>query len=126
MMFSDSSGKQGLYEDAQFLCRVDSNAFPIADFTRLANVWYRRANVVVWKNQDAWRFDDTLNIGSGDADDDAGLPVATSSLTNSTSTYTLPTNAMRIRRVEIKDNAGIWFPQCFLLRGGGDRAKRRT
>ena len=108
MQFSDTSTEQGLYQDACDRVQMDSNGFQIAAFTRWCNVWYRRAAVFIWKNQDAWRYDDTVNIGSGDQDDDAGLPVVTSTLTNSQKIYTLATNALKIRRVQVKDQAGIW------------------
>jgi len=87
---------------------MDSNGFPIATFTRWSNIWYRRAAVWVWKHADDWRFDDTAGVGSGDQDDDAGLPVALSTLVSSQKIYALPTTALRVRRVEVKDNAGLW------------------
>lgn len=108
MQFSDVTNEQGLYQDACDRVQMDSNGFPIATFTRWCNIWYRRAAVWMWKHADGWRFDDTLNIGSGDQDDDAGLPVATSTLVNSQKLYTLPTAALRVRRVEVKDTVGNW------------------
>lgn len=85
---------------------ADSNNFTIANFARLANRHYYRAVIDAWKCSDLWRFDDSNQ--SSNNDDDAGKPVATSNLTNSTKTYALPTGALRIRRVEVKDQAGNW------------------
>lgn len=106
MQFSDSSNNTGLYEDAKFRAGADSNNFPIKDFTRFANRWYYRGVMGAWKAQDKWRFDDSNQ--SSNNDDDAGKPVATTNLTSSTKVYTLPTGALRIRRVEVKDVAGNW------------------
>lgn len=106
MQFTDSSSKTGLYEDAKFLTQTDTNAFPLADFARLANRWYYKAVIAVWKFQDSWRFDDSNQTSNND--DDAGKPVATSTLTNSQKVYALPTGALRIRRVEVKDQASNW------------------
>ena len=97
MQFSDSSTKTGLYEDAQFLTGADTNAFPIAQFARLANRWYYKAVIAAWKAQNDWEFDDT---------NQTGFPIATTTLVNSQPDYSLPSNALKLKRVEVKNQAG--------------------
>lgn len=107
MQFHNSSSRElSLYADAQDRAGADSNAFTIAAFTRYCNRHYYRAVLEAWKAQDTWRFDDSNQ--SSNNDDDAGKPVATSTLVNSQKVYTLPTGALRIRRVEVKDVSGDW------------------
>ena len=107
MQFSNTSDASlGLYQDAQARTGTDSNAFLIADFTRWANRWYYKAVIEAMRSSSTWRFDDTNQTGN--ADDDAGRPVATSDLTNSQKAYSLPTGALKIRRVEVQDNGNNW------------------
>ena len=100
MQFNNSSDKSlGLYQDALFLCGVDANAFPIADFTRFANRWLYKAVVAAWEGGGDWEFDD-LN--------QSNFPIATTTLVSSQNDHTIPTNALKVLRVEVKDSAGTW------------------
>lgn len=99
MQFSDTSNNQGLYQDAQFLAGVDTNAFPVKDFTRLANRWLHRATTEIWKYSDDWEYDDANN---------SNFPIATTDMVNSQPDYSLPTGAYAVSRVEVKDAAGNW------------------
>lgn len=97
MQFTDSTNKTGLYEDAQFLTGTDTNAFPIAQFTRLANRWYYKAVMAAWNANDDWRFDDS---------NQTNFAIATTTLVASQQDYSIPTNALRVYRIEVKDSAG--------------------
>jgi len=99
MQFSDTTNKQGLYQHAQFLASADSNNFPVADFTRLANVYYYRLVLEAWKADSKWKFDDS---------NQATQPNATQNLVADQQEYTIPTGALKIRRVAIKDDQGTW------------------
>lgn len=99
MQFSSTSGEKGLFQDAQFLTGTDSNSFPVADFTRLCNRWYYKAVLEAWHSSDDWEFDDT---------NQTGFAIATATLVDSQADYALPSNALKIRRVEVKDAAGNW------------------
>lgn len=99
MVFSDTTDKQGLWQDAQFLAGVDSNAFPVVDFTRMANRWLHRAATEIWKYSDDWEYDDANNTG---------FPIATTAMVNSQPDYSLPAGAFAISRVEVMDSAGNW------------------
>lgn len=100
MQFSNASDTSlGLYQDAQYLAGVDSNAFKLVDFTRSANRYYYRAAVSAWKASSIWDFDDTNKTD---------FPVATTTLVNNQADYQIPTNALKILRVEVKDSSGEW------------------
>lgn len=99
MQFSDTSTKTGLYQDAQFLAGVDSNAFASTDFARLANRWYYKAVIDAWDSSDGWDFDDT---------NQSNFAIATTTMVNSQPDYSIPTNALKVRRVEVKDVGGNW------------------
>ena len=97
MVFSSASGEYGIVEDSRFLAGVDSAAFATADVTRCVNRWYYNACLAAWESSADWQFDDS-NV--------TGFPIATTTLVASQPDYSIPTNALTIDRVEVKDNAG--------------------
>lgn len=97
MVFSSGSGEYGLVEDSRFLAGVDSAAFPTADVTRCINRHYYEACIAAWESSADWSFDDT---------NQTNFPIATTTLVASQPDYSIPTNALTIDRVEVKDNAG--------------------
>lgn len=97
MQFSDTSTNLGLYQDAQFLTGTDTNSFTAANFTRSANRWYYKAVIEAWKHQSDWEFDDT---------NQTNFPIATTTLVNSQPDYSIPSEALRIKRVEVRDGNG--------------------
>lgn len=115
MVFSDTSTKQGILERITFLTGMDTTAYATADRTREINRWYQRVVSIIFKAHGEWEFDDT---------DKTDLPQATTTLVNGQEDYDLPksltTNAttlqggvtaggiLRILRVEVLDNNGIW------------------
>lgn len=100
IQFSNSSDKSlGLYQDAQFRVGADSNSFQIADFTRSCNRWYYRAVLAAWQASSDWEFDDS---------NQTGFPISTATMVDSQADYAIPSNALKIHRVEVKDASGIW------------------
>jgi len=79
---------------------ISSSEFPLADLSRATNTAKYNLAVKVWKQQDAWDFNDGGYTT---------FPIATTTLVDDQADYTLPTDAMGIRRVEVKDSAGNWF-----------------
>lgn len=98
-MFSDTTNKQGLYQHSQWLIGADANNFPVADFTRLANIYYYRLVVEAWRADSKWKFDDS---------NQSNQPNATQNLVAGQAVYQIPTGALKIRRVTVKDDDGTW------------------
>lgn len=99
MQFSDVTNNTGILQDITFLTGADTNAYPNVERTRNANRWYYKAVIAAFHASADWDFDDT---------NQAGTPINTSSLTNSTATYTLPSGALKIKRVEVLDSNSDW------------------
>ena len=99
MQFSDTSTNLGLVQDVTFLTGADTNAYPTADRTRNINRYYYKAVIQAWKSSSDWEFDDS-NV--------ADYPIATTTMVASQPDYSIPTNALKILRVEVKDNSGNW------------------
>lgn len=71
----------------------------IKKITRAANSASREIWSVIFEAYGGWQYDDTNN---------ADLPTATADLVASQSKYTIPTDALTIRQVSVKDESGFW------------------
>jgi len=84
-----------LYHDTlSFVGISDTSQYPIVQFIRNANSWYRKADSWVWEAAGTWEFDDS---------NWTDLPVATSTLVDGQQDYTLPSTARKIDRAEVLD-----------------------
>jgi len=63
------------------------------------NIAYQDIAREIWASDGTWNFDDSNNTDS---------PIAYRSLGQASANYLIPTTALRIEGVEIKDNGGIW------------------
>ncbi|HOC98002.1 MAG TPA: hypothetical protein PKK80_03105 [Bacilli bacterium] len=96
-----------LYHDTLFklgISRSNTTNYPLADFIRSANNWYRRVNSWIWNATGEWEYDDSNYTN---------LPVATADLETTSGSeqqdYELPSTAQKIDRIEIKDSNGDWY-----------------
>lgn len=99
MVFSDTSTKQGIIEDIDFLCGTDSTSYTLADKTRNVNRHYYEAVIDLIKASGRFEFSDP-NLGAE--------PTHTFNLVDAQRAYSLPTNLIRLDAVEVKDTAGNW------------------
>ena len=99
MKFHMYSEKQNcLYHDAlEFAGISDSSQFPLTQFTRNANAWYRKADSWIWEATGTWEFDDSKWTT---------LPIATSTLVDGQQDYEIPSTARKIDKVEVMDSGG--------------------
>ena len=103
MQLSVSTGKHGILQRATFLTFGDSldhtADYPLADMVASANRWVQAVGLWIWRVSGTWEFDDS-NYTT--------LPFATTNLVNNQQDYALPTTALALRRVEVRDANGIW------------------
>lgn len=100
MQFSDSSNKLGLIEDITFLLSgVDTTSYPTADRTRNINERYRHVLANIFEVYGGWVFqDDNLST----------TPYADQTLTSGTAVYAIPTGALTINMVQLKNSGGTY------------------
>lgn len=79
---------------------ITGNTVKFAYFNNLVNQWYRIAAYFAWKADKNWAFDDSNHTTFNQY---------TSTLVNNQRDYATPTNALRIRQVEIKDLSGNYY-----------------
>lgn len=105
MNWSVSSGKDGVIQRSYFLAFGDSQdhsgAYPLADVTAAGNRWVQKISLWIFRSSGIWRPDDT---------NQTDLPSATATLVNNQHDYSLPPANFELRRVEVKDSSGNWFP----------------
>lgn len=101
MQFSDSSLKQGIVEDIDFLVGTDSTKFSTANKVRSVNERFRMIWSIIFESYGGWFFmDDNVSDAS------SGLPYADQTITNNLGLYALPTGALTVQHVEILTVAG--------------------
>jgi hypothetical protein len=87
-----------LYHDALSLVGItDTSQYPIVQFIRNANVWYRKASIWINEAMGTWDWDDN---------NWTTLMATSSDLTAGTQNYNLPTGTRKINRLEVLDNNG--------------------
>jgi len=104
MMLNDTSTKTGLVQYAERKIK-QGDAYISGNATRLLE-WKARFNDagreiwhLIFRVAGNWRYDD---------DNQTDLPSATQDLVSGTDKYLLPTTALTVNRLEIKDSGGLW------------------
>lgn len=110
MQFSNTSSKDGIIQDCEFLCGlgdafISGNATLLKQFTALINRGGDEVVSDIIMNEGEWEWDDTNQTTT---------PTGTQNLTNGTSDYLLPAGTIdntviRLVQVEIKDVAGNYY-----------------
>ena len=100
MQFSDTSNGTGIVETFRDLTGLDVNAFTLKKATNFINQAYYDAVVEAWRASGDWDFDDT---------NQSNFPIATTTMVESQEDYTVPSNALKITRLEVKDASGNWY-----------------
>lgn len=114
MDFSDTSTKQGLVQDCDFLVTSDANSYPLANKAASANRALDEAVSLILSSDERWQWDDTNNtaepIGLADlvADQQAYGITANIWSVGGEADASLTTSLLTLNRVEVKDVDGSW------------------
>lgn len=96
---TDVTAAPSIMEAITFRGNVDTTDYPLADRLRNINKWRHNVATWIWQSSSDWEYDDT-NYGN--------LPIATTTIVNNQRDYTLPTNLIKIKRVEVLSLNGKW------------------
>lgn len=99
MVYSDTSGGQGIVQDVYFEASANSSSYPIADLTRNANTALDTVVSLILGSDSRWQFDST------NATD---LPIGTTSLIATQQDYTFDEEYLVIKSIECSDSQGNW------------------
>lgn len=102
MQFSDTTNNQGLIQYAEKktglgFAEISGENDRLKEFTLYANNAMSRIWSAIFSVSETWQYDDA---------NQTDLPQATTNLISGQSTYALPTAALTIKRLEIKDESG--------------------
>lgn len=114
---------QTIDADIDFLCNSTSASYPTTSKRRNENIEYHRVATLIWQSDGTWNFDDANN---------STTPIAYRTIANASANYLIPTTALRVEDVEIKDSGGAWTrlkaislddmgglsPEAYMLGGG--------
>lgn len=88
-----------LRKDVDFLCGSTSGTYYTSNKGRNINIAYQDVARLIWESDGTWAFDDANNTDT---------PVAHRTIGNASATYLVPTTALRIKQIEIKNADGNW------------------
>lgn len=115
MVYSDTSGLQGIIQDITFFLGVDLNNYKIEDRTRNVNGRFGMVWEMIFESYGGWRWqDDNANAN----------PYGDQDIVSGTGTGALPSGALTVRGVQLKDSSGVYHPitciteEEYLERGG--------
>lgn len=100
MVFNSNSDSQDLVSLMNDFSNGDANTFPIKQKTRLANKALREIWSWIFESYGGWIYDDGNNTSD--------FPIALASLVSGQKDYSLPTSALDIHAIEVKDTSGNW------------------
>lgn len=99
MVFSDTTGGQGLVQDIDFYANSDPTTYDIKDKTRNINRWYETVVDDILSSNNRWQWDDSNQID---------LPRATAQLNINQQQYNFDGTWLIVERVDVKDANGNW------------------
>lgn len=103
MVFSDTSGKQGLIQDVTFLLGLGLTAYTIEDRTRNMNSRFSMLWHTIFESYGGWKY-----IDDNTSDTSTGVPYADQTINSGTSLYQLPSAALAINGIQVKSSAGVF------------------
>lgn len=89
-----------LRNDVNFLCGSTSGTYPDSDKMRNMAIAYQGVATTIWESDPTYSWDDRNNTDG---------PVAYRTLGNLSASYLIPTTALRVRGVEVKNGNGDWM-----------------
>lgn len=82
------------------LTNSTSNDFSDTDLLASVNRYYHKAVGIILRSSDSWDYDDTSNTD---------FPILTANLVADQQSYTLPTDALKVKRVEVTYDGTNWY-----------------
>jgi len=112
MQFSNTTNKQGVLQYCEKHTglgygNITGNSDVLLEFTANVNAAMRDLWHYIFTSTGVWEYDDS---------NQTNLPQATTDVVESQSKYALPSDALIIKRVELKDESGNWYKLHPLMR----------
>jgi hypothetical protein len=104
MVYSDTTNLVGIIQEEERLtglgyAAISGSTTNLKEFTSLNNIVSHRIWHTIFTSNGNWQYDDSNK---------SDLPAGATSLVSGTATYALPTDALTVKRIEVKDANGEW------------------
>jgi glutaredoxin-related protein len=105
MEYSNTTALSGIIQEEERLtglgyANISGNTQNLKEFTSLNNIVSHRIWHTIFTSNGNWQYDDSNKTD---------LPSGATSLISGTSKYATPSDALTVKRIELKDAAGEWF-----------------
>ena len=105
MTYSDTTNKSGIIQNVETMCdlgdaHISGNTANLRYFNGMINRVQSRVWHLIHQLTGNWSYDDGSNTD---------LPVATTDLASGTGSYALPSDALTVKRIEVKDENDNWY-----------------
>jgi hypothetical protein len=105
MKFNATSTRDGIIQEIERLTDlgigyISGDTNRLADFTAIVNRVQHRVWHTIFLSTGNWQYDDSNN---------EDLPIATANLVEDQASYALPSEALSVQRIEIKDENNQWY-----------------
>lgn len=112
MQFNETNNLSGIIQQCEKntnlgYTTISGDSTKLKEFTNNANITMNKLWHSIFEATGSWEYDDANSTD---------LPQATANLVLGTQKYALPTGALTVKRVEIKDEAGNWVQLLPLIR----------
>jgi len=99
MQYNSHADSQDIVSLANDLASTDNTVYPLAQKTRAANKSMRSIWNWIFEAYGGWVYDDSNNTD---------FPVATTTITANQQDYSIPSEALEVTDLEVKDSSGNW------------------
>ena len=100
MQYNSGSDSQDIVSLTNDLANTDNVVYPLVQKTRAANKTLRKIWSWIFEAYGGWIYDDSNNID---------FPIATTQIVSSQQDYSIPSEALIVNDLEVKDSSGNWY-----------------
>ena len=100
MQYNSGVDEQDIVSLTNDLANTDNVVYPLVQKTRAANKTLRKIWSWIFEAYGGWIYDDSNNID---------FPIATTQIVSSQQDYSIPSEALTVNDLEVKDSSGNWY-----------------
>ena len=100
MQYNSGADEQDIVSLTNDLANTDNVVYPLVQKTRAANKTLRKIWSWIFEAYGGWIYDDSNNID---------FPSATTQIVSSQQDYSIPSEALTVNDLEVKDSSGNWY-----------------
>ena len=100
MQYNSGADEQDIVSLTNDLANTDNTVYPLTQKTRAANKTLRKIWSWIFEAYGGWLYDDSNNTD---------FPIATTQIVSGQQDYSIPSEALTVNDLEVKDSSGNWY-----------------